>query len=87
MPSPWNWQPDVFRILGPFDPFGAATNGMINGIYFGQASQAQNLWVLLGLWIAVPVVLLLGLGWRSQRAHGVTTVTPDRVAEVARMEG
>jgi len=68
MPSPWNWQPVVYRVLGPFDPFGAATNGNLNGIFFPQASQAQNLWVLLGLWIGVPVLFLLGLGWRGQPA-------------------
>jgi hypothetical protein len=67
LPGPWNWQPAAFRILGPFGPFGAATNGEINGIFFPQASQAQNLWVLAGLWIGVPVLLLLGLGWQSQR--------------------
>jgi hypothetical protein len=75
MPSPWNWQPAAYRVLGPFDPFGAATNGNINGIFFPQASQAQNLWVLLGLWIGVPVLLLLGLGWQSQHARpGKTSV-------------
>jgi hypothetical protein len=75
VPSPWNWQPVVYRVLGPFDPFGAATNGNINGIYFPQASQAQNLWVVLGLWIGVPVLLLLGLGWRSQRASSVAAAS------------
>jgi hypothetical protein len=73
LPGPWNWQPAAFRILGPFGPFGAATNGEINGIFFPQASQAQNLWVLAGLWTGVPVLLLLGLGWQSQRRTGVTS--------------
>jgi hypothetical protein len=45
LPGPWNWQPAVLRVLGPFGPFGAATNADINGIFFPQASQAQNLWV------------------------------------------
>jgi hypothetical protein len=87
MPSPWNWEPAVYRVLGPFDPFGAATNGNINGIYFPQASQAQNLWVLLGLWIGVPVLLLLGLGWRSQRASGLAAARSDSIRRAAEVEG
>jgi hypothetical protein len=87
LPGPWNWQPDVFRVLGPFGPFGAATNGDINGIFFPQASQAQNLWVLLGLWTAVPVLLLLGLGWHSQRTSGVAAGKPNVAEPVARKQG
>jgi len=87
MPSPWDWQPAVYRVLGPFDPFGAATNGNINGIYFPHASQAQNLWVLLGLWIGVPVLLLLGLGWRSQRASSLAAAEPGGTGRVAEVEG
>lgn len=87
MPSPWNGQPAVFRVLGPFDPFGAAANGTVNGIFFPQASQAQNLWVLLGLWIGVPVLLLLGLGWQSQRASSLAVGKPDVIGTVAGMEG
>ncbi len=87
MPSPWNWQPTAYRILGPFDPFGAATNGNINGIFFPQASQAQNLWVLLGLWIGVPVLLLLGLGWQSQRAGRLAAAKPTAADPVTKAEG
>ena len=87
MPSPWNWQPAAYRILGPFDPFGAATNGNINGIFFPQASQAQNLWVLLGLWIGVPVLLLLGLGWHSQRAGRLTAAKAATAGPVTKVEG
>ena len=88
MPSPWNWEPAVYRVLGPFDPFGAATNGNINGIYFPQASQAQNLWVLLGLWIGVPVLLLLGLGWRSQRRpSGLAAAHSTSIGSAAEVEG
>jgi hypothetical protein len=86
LPGPWNWQPAVFRVLGPFGPFGAATNGDINGIFFPQASQAQNLWVLLGLWIGVPVLLLLGLGWQSQRVGGLSAGRPGVVGTVAEAE-
>jgi len=82
LPSPWNWQPDAYRILGPFDPFGAATNGNINGIFFPQASQAQNLWVLLGLWIGVPILILLTLGWRGQRAGRLTAAGPSRAGDM-----
>jgi hypothetical protein len=81
LPGPWNWQPAAFRILGPFGPFGAATNGVINGIFFPQASQAQNLWVLLGLWIGGPVLLLLGLGWQRGRAARPAAGRPSGVAE------
>jgi hypothetical protein len=87
MPSPWNWQPAAYRILGPFDPFGAATNGNINGIFFPQASQAQNLWVLLGLWIGVPVLLLLGLGWHSQRAGRLTAAKAATAGSVTKVQG
>jgi hypothetical protein len=87
VPSPWNGQSAAFRVLGPFDPFGAATNGNINGIFFPQASQAQNLWVLLGLWIGVPVLLLLGLSWQSQRASSVAAGKPDVIGTVAGTEG
>jgi hypothetical protein len=87
LPGPWNWQPAAFRILGPFGPFGAATNGDINGIFFPQASQAQNLWVLLGLWIGVPVLLLLGLGWQSQRASSLAAGRPNVTGTVAGAEG
>jgi len=87
LPSPWNWQPAAFRVLGPFGPFGAATNGTINGIFFPQASQAQNLWVLLGLWLGVPVLLLLGLGWQNQRASGLAAGKPDGTGTAAEMEG
>jgi hypothetical protein len=86
MPSPWNWQPVVYRILGPFDPFGAATNGNVNGIFFPQASQAQNLWVLVGLWIGVPILLLLGLGWRSQRASSLAAARSNAIGPVAGVE-
>ena len=87
LPSPWNWQPAAFRVLGPFGPFGAATNGTINGIFFPQASQAQNLWVLLGLWLGVPVLLLLGLGWQNQRASSLAAGKPDGTGTAAEMEG
>lgn len=87
LPGPWNWQPAVFRVLGPFGPFGAATNGDINGIFFPQASQAENLWVLLGLWIGVPVLLLLGLGWQSQRTRGSAAGKPNVADPVGRMQG
>jgi hypothetical protein len=87
MPSPWNWQPAAYRILGPFDPFGAATNGNINGIYFPQASQAQNLWVLLALWIGVPVLLLVALGWRSHRSSGLAAADSDGIGGAAELGG
>jgi hypothetical protein len=82
-PSPWNWQSVVFRVLGPFDPFGATTAGIRNSIFFGPASQARNL-AVLAVWIAVPVVLLFALGWGSQQARRRTS---NAVVDVAAMEG
>jgi hypothetical protein len=67
VPSPWNFESGIFRVLGPFDPFGATANGMRNGIFFRAASQAQNIEVV-ALWTLVPLLVLLVLGWRSQRA-------------------
>jgi hypothetical protein len=71
-PSPWNWQAGIFRTLGPYDAFGATTNGILNGIFFAPATQTKNL-LVLAIWIAVPVLILFLLGWRSQR-----TSTPSR---------
>ena len=73
-PSPWNFQSGIFRTLGPFDAFGATTNGVRNGIFFRDASQAQNIWVL-AVWIAVPILVMLALGWRSQRARAAARAT------------
>lgn len=67
LPSPWNWQSSVFRVLAPYDPFGATTNGVRNGIFFGPASQLKNL-VVMGGWVLVPVVLILVIGLVSQIA-------------------
>ena len=86
LPSPWNWQPAAYRILGPFGPFGAATNGNINGIFFPHASQAQSLWVL-SLWIGAPVLLLLGLGWQSQRAGSLAAGKPNVTGKVTGIKG
>jgi hypothetical protein len=74
VPSPWNWESGIFRVLGPFDPFGATANGMRNGIFFHGASQAQNIWVLV-VWTVVPLLALAGMGWLSQRVR-VTTAVP-----------
>ena len=65
-PSPWNFEAGIFRTLGPFDAFGASVNGFRNGIFFRDASQAQNVWVLAA-WIVVPLVGLLAMGWWTQR--------------------
>jgi hypothetical protein len=73
IPSPWNWESGVFRVLGPLDPFGATANGMRNGIFFRGASQAQNIWVLV-VWTMVPLLVVAALGWRSQRASVATAV-------------
>ena len=70
-PGPWNWEPGLFRVLGPFDPFGATTNALHNGIYFRAASQAQNVEVLAG-WILVPLLILVTLGYVAQRRPGST---------------
>jgi hypothetical protein len=67
VPSPWNWESGIFRTLGPFDPLGATANGMRNGIFFRAASQAQNVEVV-ALWTLVPLLVLLALGWWSERA-------------------
>jgi hypothetical protein len=64
--QPWNFAPGAYRVLGPYDPVGAAVAGMRNGLYFGGASLTRNLLVLLG-WIVVPLLALLALGWRTER--------------------
>ncbi|HVM65241.1 MAG TPA: hypothetical protein VMU14_10295 [Acidimicrobiales bacterium] len=70
VPSPWDWESTVYRVLGPLDPFGATANGIKNGIFFKSASQAENLWALAA-WIAVPAALIMAMGWWSgHRSHG-----------------
>jgi hypothetical protein len=64
--QPWNFAPRAYRVLGPYDPVGAAVDGMRNGLYFGAASLTRNLLVLLG-WIVIPLLALVALGWRSDR--------------------
>jgi hypothetical protein len=85
VPSPWNFESGIFRVLGPFDPFGATANGMRNGIFFRAASQAQNIEVV-ALWTLVPLLVLLVLGWRSQRAAvgARESVNEPPVAELQR---
>jgi hypothetical protein len=61
-----HWQPGLFRVLGPFDPFGATANGLHNGIYFRAASRTQNVEVL-ALWIILPLIVLVALGYQAQR--------------------
>lgn len=61
IPVPWDWESSVFRALGPLDPFGAAVDGVRNGIFFGYASQARDL-AVLSVWVVAPLLLLLGLG-------------------------
>lgn len=70
IPSPWNWQSTVFRVLGPLDPFGATTDAIRNGIFFGAASQGRNLSVLT-VWAGVPLLLIAAFGWR-RRNPGLT---------------
>ena len=85
VPSPWNFQSGIFRVLGPFDPFGATANGMRNGIFFRAASQAQNIEVV-ALWTLVPLLALLAIGWWNQRAAGGgrESVNEPPVAELQR---
>jgi hypothetical protein len=64
--QPWNFAPGPYRALGPYDPAGAAVDGMRNGMFFGDASVTRNLLVLVG-WIVIPLLTLLALGWRSRR--------------------
>ena len=64
--QPWNFAPGAYRALGPYDPVGAAVDGMRNGLYFVGASRTRNLLVLLG-WIVIPLLALLTLGWRTER--------------------
>lgn len=61
IPVSWDWESSVFRTLGPLDPFGATVDGIRNGIFFGDASQARDL-AVLSVWAVVPVLVLLGLG-------------------------
>jgi hypothetical protein len=80
VPGPWNWQPTLFRVLGPFDPFGATANGLHNGIYFPAASQVKNIGVLAG-WIIVPLVVVVALGCLAQRQEQSSrSVAADRLA-------
>ena len=65
IPIPWNFQSGIYRVLGPFLPEGAALNGLRDAIFFGTASQAQNLEVLAA-WIVVAAAILLAFGWRSR---------------------
>lgn len=65
-PTPWNWQSGVFKILGPYDPVGAFADGARNTIYFASADPTKDL-VVLALWIFVPILLMVGLGWHGQR--------------------
>ena len=80
-PSPWNFESGIFRTLGPFDAFGATTNGVRNGIFFPDASQSQNVWVL-AVWILVPVLLMMALGWRSERAARADVTPASSVGEM-----
>lgn len=64
-PAPWNWQSGVFRILGPFDPVGAMADGVRNAVYFGSADPTKDV-VVMVVWIAVPILLMLGLGMGGQ---------------------
>jgi hypothetical protein len=79
VPSPWNWESGIFRVLGPFDPFGATANGMRNGIFFRGASQAQNVWVLVA-WTVIPLLVLGVLGWRSQRTRVTAPVAASELS-------
>ncbi|HVN33300.1 MAG TPA: hypothetical protein VMT45_15085 [Thermoanaerobaculaceae bacterium] len=83
-PTPWNWDSGVFRVLGPFDPFGATTNGIRNAIFFGPASQTRN-FAVLAVWIVGSAALLAVLGWRSQQAARAT-VAPAGDVEPAELE-
>jgi hypothetical protein len=78
-PIPWNWNSVVFRVLGPYDPFGASTDAIRNGIFLTSASQAHNS-VVLTCWVVVPFLVLLGLGWRSQRKESQVVAGPGAVA-------
>jgi hypothetical protein len=40
--QPWNFAPGAYRVLGPYDPVGAAVNGMRNGLYFDGAPLTRN---------------------------------------------
>jgi MFS family permease len=82
-PAPWNWQSSLFRVLGPYDPVGAFSDGVRNTIFFTSADPTKDLLVLLA-WIVVPVLLMVGLGWDGQRrgeAHqGGLVPSPSRIA-------
>ncbi len=74
LPGPWNFQPGLFRVLGPFDLMGAGANAIRNSIFFSPASQTQNI-VVLVVWAVAPRLVLAGNGWRNQR-HAVAAVPP-----------
>lgn len=81
LPGPWNFQPGLFRVLGPFDPMGAGANAIRNSIFFSPASQAQNVVVLL-VWTVAPLLVLAGIGWRNQRHAVVADAAPSGVPAV-----
>jgi hypothetical protein len=62
--QPWNYASAPYRVLGPYDPVGAAVDGLRNGLFFAKAPLARNLLVLFG-WIVIPMLAVLLLGWRN----------------------
>jgi len=67
VPVPWNFMPAFYRVLGPFFAPGAAADGIFRSIYFPAASNTHNM-IVLGIWIAVPMVALLAMGWIAEHA-------------------
>jgi hypothetical protein len=78
VPVPWNFESTVYRVLGPLVPTGSAVDAMRNDIYFGAASLAKNIEVLVA-WIAIPALILVAIGWwvhRTAAASAEPAVTP-----------
>jgi hypothetical protein len=77
--QPWNFASGPYRVLGPYDPVGAAVDGTRNTMFFGGATITRDLLVLLG-WIVIPLLVLLAFGWRAQRTGPTGTEPTSQTA-------
>jgi hypothetical protein len=64
--QPWSFASGPYRVLGPCDPVGAAVDGLRNSMFFRDPSMTRDLLVLF-VWLGIPLLVLLVLGWRAGR--------------------